>query len=382
MVKHFNIGIKNVLKQIHPDFQLRDVATKIVNDMILDLAERLIKTSISIAKYRNTKIITPDEIKTSVMIIMSGSLMKHALIEANNRMTTYKNNIDQMTSREKRAVLQFNISTTEHLLQNHNVKKIDVYTSICLTAILEYITAEILELSGDIAIEKKFVQIKPEHIKVVIRNDIELDQLFDGLILGTGIAKINHMKPIEVIKDAILKIDDNSIKKLLYRVGIPNISDDIYTECKKIIIHLIEELIYIATRIFNQKGKVLTHQDGIDALKLTNIDVYTEKGFPGLISPCKNSVEIKKAKRPSTEINRYQASGCTLMPHSVIQNVIKALYPNTNFTSEYAWLLQAVAEDYLINILQNAMMTAEHYDRAYVTVDDILLVYKFKHLKT
>ena len=384
MVKHFNIGIKNVLKQVHPDFQLREISTKIINSMIFNLAERLIKMSISIAKYRNIKDITPDEFKTAATIIIPGAMLKHALSDANNRISSYTKNKNPKLSRERRALLLFSLSTTEHLLRDNNVKKIDVYTSICLTAMLEYIAAEILELSGNIVLKKKCIQIKPEHVMLAIRNDDELNDLFDGLILGTGvIKKVNTFKPVKVIKDAFLKIDNESIKKLIYRAGIKNASDSMYIECKNIIINLIESIIHITKSILNnQNGINITHQDGINALGLTNIDVYTEKGFPGLMAPCKNSIEIKGTKRPGTEINRYQTTGCTLMPHSVIQNVIKTLYPKTNFTPEYVWLLQAVAEDYLINILQNAMMTAEHYNRTDVTVDDLLLVHKFKILKT
>lgn len=58
--------------------------------------------------------------------------------------------------------------------------------SVYLAAILEYLTAEILELSGNAAKDNKRVRIIPRHIQFAVRNDDELNTLFRGITIPSG----------------------------------------------------------------------------------------------------------------------------------------------------------------------------------------------------
>lgn len=75
--------------------------------------------------------------------------------------------------------LVFKISTVRRLLKSRNNGiRIGAGAPIYLTAILEYITAELLELSGNYCIQCKKIRIQPSHLKFAIKNDEELNQLF------------------------------------------------------------------------------------------------------------------------------------------------------------------------------------------------------------
>ena len=55
-----------------------------------------------------------------------------------------------------------------------------------LASILEYLTAEILELAGNAARDNKKTRIVPRHIQLAVRNDEELNKLFGGVTIAQG----------------------------------------------------------------------------------------------------------------------------------------------------------------------------------------------------
>ncbi len=57
---------------------------------------------------------------------------------------------------------------------------------VYLASILEYLTAEILELAGNAARDNKKTRIVPRHIQLAVRNDEELNKLFGGVTIAQG----------------------------------------------------------------------------------------------------------------------------------------------------------------------------------------------------
>ena len=62
-----------------------------------------------------------------------------------------------------------------------------------MAGVLEYITAEILEASGEIAVQEKFKTIKPRHINLGIRSDSEMQKLFTNVLVHEG-GRIPHIE--------------------------------------------------------------------------------------------------------------------------------------------------------------------------------------------
>eukprot|EP00440_Ansanella_granifera_P044272 gb/GFBE01047980.1/.p1 GENE.gb/GFBE01047980.1/~~gb/GFBE01047980.1/.p1 ORF type:complete len:181 (+),score=65.59 gb/GFBE01047980.1/:1-543(+) len=65
-------------------------------------------------------------------------------------------------------------------------KRTAVGGAVYLTAVIEYVVAEILELAGNAAKEQKKSRIIPRHIQLAIRNDEELNKYMNNVTIQGG----------------------------------------------------------------------------------------------------------------------------------------------------------------------------------------------------
>lgn len=86
-----------------------------------------------------------------------------------------------------RAGLQFPVSRIGRYLRTGKyAARVGAGAAIYLTAVLEYLIAEVLELSGNAARDNKKSRIIPRHIQLAVRNDEELNKLFGGTTIAEG----------------------------------------------------------------------------------------------------------------------------------------------------------------------------------------------------
>ena len=91
------------------------------------------------------------------------------------------------TSRSAKAGLQFPVGRVARHMKNARVaSRIGAGAPVYLAAVLEYLTAEILELAGNAARDNKKTRIIPRHIQLAVRNDEELNKLFGGVTIASG----------------------------------------------------------------------------------------------------------------------------------------------------------------------------------------------------
>lgn len=94
-------------------------------------------------------------------------------------------------SSSTRAGLVFKPSQGRRALKGTGMRCGD-RAAVYLAAVLEYVGAEVLELSGNAARDNKKRRIIPRHVTLAVKNDEELNGLFKGHMSYGGVAPYIH----------------------------------------------------------------------------------------------------------------------------------------------------------------------------------------------
>ena len=75
-----------------------------------------------------------------------------------------------------------------HLLlrKGNYAERVGAGAPVYLAVVLEYLSAEILELAGNAARDNKKTRIIPRHLQLAVRNDEELNKLLAGVTIAQG----------------------------------------------------------------------------------------------------------------------------------------------------------------------------------------------------
>ena len=90
-------------------------------------------------------------------------------------------------SRSSRAGLQFPVGrVSRYLRKGRYAARVGGGAPVYMAAVMEYLSAEILELAGNAARDNKRTRITPRHVQLAVRNDEELNKLLGGVTIASG----------------------------------------------------------------------------------------------------------------------------------------------------------------------------------------------------
>ena len=110
------------------------------------------------------------------------------------------NKENKAKTRSEKAGLTFPVGRIARFLKNGNyTQRIGGGAPVYMTAVLEYICAELLELSGNAAKDHRKSRIRPRDIQLAIRSDEELNIVMGNAIIAAG-GVMPHILP-ELLPD-------------------------------------------------------------------------------------------------------------------------------------------------------------------------------------
>ena len=91
------------------------------------------------------------------------------------------------TSKSAKAGLTFPVARIGRGLRNMRLaKRYGAGGPVYLTAVIEYMAAEVLELAGNACRDNKKKRVTPRHLVLAIRNDEELNKFLGGVTIASG----------------------------------------------------------------------------------------------------------------------------------------------------------------------------------------------------
>ena len=241
-------------------------------------------TCVNALLYDHKKTVTVNEIECAVQIIFGNELSKYAIIAGRNAVENFKStkseNRNYKETHSNQSKLQLSVSKIRSILRNSiNVNRCSDAASIYLTAVVEYICTELIQLSGFNAQTDKKSRITPFNVQMSILQDKELSKLIPPL-LGTGqlLNEINNTSstPIttEENNDIPTFATNTAIKRLCRRAGIEFTASDVYDEIRNQTINLLKTLLNNAKILSEYYGKnTIMYGDIVHEVVLKNIDM-------------------------------------------------------------------------------------------------------------
>ena len=91
------------------------------------------------------------------------------------------------SSKSSKAGLTLPVSRVAKALRTMRLaKRYGAGGPVYLTAVLEYMAAEVLELAGNACRDNKKKRVTPRHLVLAIRNDEELNKFLGGVTIAAG----------------------------------------------------------------------------------------------------------------------------------------------------------------------------------------------------
>lgn len=328
----FRMYIYKVLKQVHPDTGMTQVAKDELNAWVFFIGQAISKKAVQLAFKAKKQTVSSRDIQTAVRVILPGELARHGVSEGTKAVTKFSSSIDEGSgpaqrkyTKSSRAGLLFPVTRTKLFFKGLKVR-IGMGAPVYLAAVLEYLTAEVLELSGNVTRDVKKIRITLRHIHLAIDGDEELSKLTTKnkiMLSGAGVTPNIHSSLLP--------------KKVLIDKNDP--SKGYKTVAKK-------------TKRKAVEGEKLPHRYRAGTVAIR---------------------QIQKMQKQS------ECTQFARLPFNRLVREIGQDYDDLKYSADALLALQLYIESYLVNLLKDANLNAIHAGRTRVTPKDLQLARRIRN---
>lgn len=171
-----------MLKQVHPGCSLSTDAKTFLNQLIVNFLNRMCLFLATITEHGRRVTVTGREVQTATRLFFKDELRKHAVSEGTNAVTKYTSFVKKgkkQTSQADKAHLtlpppRFRSFISVCIPDYKSDIRLSDTAIIYLTAVSEYLVAELLELAGNIVRREDKNRITVDALKHVIETDNEI----------------------------------------------------------------------------------------------------------------------------------------------------------------------------------------------------------------
>jgi histone H2A len=180
--QEFSLYTKKVLSQLHSDMRLSEDAKCQMTQFINTIGQKIMHAADLMI---TNKTIDSRIIMSAVKIVFPDELARHAMSEGSKAVQKFTTGgAGTKSHRESVAIrsgLTFPPSRARHIIEQSKHSRISATAPVYLAGVLEYITADLLELSGNAARDNNKKTVTPVFMLLAIRHDEELSQLMTNI---------------------------------------------------------------------------------------------------------------------------------------------------------------------------------------------------------
>lgn len=205
----------------------------------------------------------------------------------------------------------------------------------------------------------------------------------------------NRNRNRKVMRDSIQRITRPALRRIQRVAGIKTISGLVYEELRGVLKHRLESILKNTTEIAKYlRVKTVKPAHVVEALKQEGVMVVAGLGNLDSMKDTKHPKRKERAEgtkphrsKPGTaairEIRRAQKNSDTLViPYApfnaLVREISQDFMDDLRFSEEAVKAIQLAVEDYLVKMLQEALLCTIHAQRQVLHVEDIQLARRIR----